>query len=91
MLAGWMNRHQQQVIEYLQEEVRVLKELHGNKRLKFTDEQRARLARKGKLLDRAWLNAVATLVTPQTILKWHRMLIGQKHYFPHKTPPSLPG
>ena len=53
MLAGWMNRHQQQVIEYLQEEVRVLKELHGNKRLKFTDEQRTRLARKGKLLDRA--------------------------------------
>src|SRR5690606_31590379 len=63
-------------------------ELHGNKRLKFNDEQRARLARKGKLLDRAWLNAVATLVTPETILKWHRMLIGQKHYFPHKTQPS---
>lgn len=68
--------------------MRVLKELHGNKRLKFNDEQRARLARKGKLLDRAWLNAVATLVTPETILKWHRMLIGQKHYFPHKTQPS---
>ena len=43
MLAGLMNRQQQQVIEYLQE-VRVLKELHGNKWLKFTDRQRARLA-----------------------------------------------
>jgi hypothetical protein len=28
-LAGWMNRNQQEVIEYLQEEVRVLKELLG--------------------------------------------------------------
>lgn len=80
-----MNRQQQQAIEYLQEEVRVLKELHGNKRLKFTDRQRARLARKGKRLSWSLLNKAAMLVTPQTILKWHRMLIGQKHYSPHKT------
>ena len=48
-LAGWMNRQQQEVIDYLQEEVRVLKEMaekRGGKRLRFTDEQRARLARK---------------------------------------------
>jgi hypothetical protein len=47
-LAGWMNRNQQQVIEYLREEVRVLREQLGAKRLRFTDEQRARLARKAK-------------------------------------------
>ena len=47
-LAGWMNRQQQHVIEYLQEEVRVLKEQQGSRRLKFTDEQRSRLARKAK-------------------------------------------
>lgn len=35
-LAGWMNRQQQHVIEYLQEEVRVLKEQQGSRRLKFT-------------------------------------------------------
>jgi hypothetical protein len=44
-LAGWMNRQQQHVIEYLQEEVRVLKEQQGGNRPRFTDEQRAKLPR----------------------------------------------
>ena len=43
-LAGWLNRHQQVVIDYLIEENRVLKEQHEGQRLKFTDEQRIRLA-----------------------------------------------
>ncbi len=47
-LAGWMNKNQQDVIEYLKEEVRVLKEHLGAKRLRFTDDQRGRLARKAK-------------------------------------------
>ena len=45
-LAGWINQQQDDVIDYLREEVRILKELHGKKRLRFTDEQRRRLARK---------------------------------------------
>jgi hypothetical protein len=49
-LAGWMNRQQQHVIGYLQEEVRVLKEQQGSRRPKFTDEQRRRLAGKAKLI-----------------------------------------
>ena len=48
-LAGWMNRQQQHVIEYLQEEIRILKEQQGSRRPKFTDGQRRRLARKAKL------------------------------------------
>jgi len=44
MLGGWMNRHQQMAIDYLMEENKVLKELHGDKRLNFTNEQRKRLA-----------------------------------------------
>jgi hypothetical protein len=35
--AGWVNRHQQEMIEYLQEENRVLREQLGEKRLRFTD------------------------------------------------------
>ena len=50
MFAGWVNRGQQASIEYLQEENRVLRELHGAKRLCFNDEQRARLARKARAL-----------------------------------------
>ena len=51
-LAGWLNRQQQDVVEYLQEENRVLREHHNGKRLRFTDEQRRRLSVKGKALGR---------------------------------------
>jgi len=40
IFAGWVNRHQQDVIEYLQEENRALREPLGGKRLRFTDQQR---------------------------------------------------
>jgi len=49
--AGWMNRHQQVVIDYLQEEIRVLNEQLG-KRPRFNDDQRRRLAVKGKPVGR---------------------------------------
>src|SRR5437868_5740061 len=39
-LAGWMNQHQQQVIHYLMEENRVLREQIGNRRMRFRDDQR---------------------------------------------------
>jgi hypothetical protein len=48
-MAGWMNQRQQQVIEYLQEENRVLREQTGRRRLRFTDDQRRRLAVKAKV------------------------------------------
>jgi transposase len=78
-LAGWVNRHQQHVIEYLQEEVRVLKELQRGKRLRFSNEQRCRLAAKAKKLRFGWLKAVAQIVTPHTLLRWHRKLIARKY------------
>jgi len=65
-LAGWVNRHQQHVIEYLQEEVRVLKELHRGKRLRFSDEQRCRLAVKAKKVRFGSLCSVACIVTTAT-------------------------
>lgn len=46
-----MNRSQQDIIEYLQEEIRVLKELL-DKKPRFNDHQRWRLAVKGKRLGR---------------------------------------
>ena len=77
-VSGWVNRHQQEVIEYLVEENRVLKEQMKGRRLRLTDEQRRRLAAKGKHLGRQTLNRVATIVTPDTILRWHRRLIALK-------------
>ena len=78
-LAGWMNRQQQDVIEYLREEVRVLRELQGKKRLRFTDDQRSRLARKAKRIRFGRLKEIVGLVTPQTLLSWHRKLIAKKY------------
>jgi transposase InsO family protein len=77
-LAGWVNRHQLEAIEYLREENRVLKEHLGGRRLHLTDGQRRRLASRGHPLGRSVLTHVATLVTPDTILRWHRQLIARK-------------
>ena len=52
MFAGWMNEQQRAVNAYLREENRVLRELHGNRRLRFSADQRRRLAAKGKALGR---------------------------------------
>ena len=76
--AGWMNRRQQAVIEYLQEEVRALQEQLG-KRPRFTDDQRRRLALKGKFLGRKGLLQFASILTPDTLLAWHRRLIAKKY------------
>jgi putative transposase len=78
-LAGWMKREQQLAIDYLQEEIRVLKEQRGDGRPKFTDQQRARLARKSRRIGFARLREIANLVTPQTLLAWHRRLIAKKY------------
>jgi hypothetical protein len=77
-LAGWISSQQQQVIEYLVEENRVLREQMKGRRLRLTDEQRRRLAAKGKRIGRKALNRVASIVTPDTILRWHKRLIADK-------------
>src|SRR5688572_2403119 len=78
-VAGWLNGKQQQVVEYLIEENRVLREQIGHRRLRFNDDQRRRLAGKAKKLGRKVLAQVATIVTPETLLAWHRKLIAMKY------------
>ena len=78
MVAGWLQRHQQQTIAYLFEENRVLKAHLGGRRLRFTDTERRRLAALAHPLGRQRLKALATLVTPETLLRWYRRLIAQK-------------
>ena len=84
--SGWIGRQQAVVIAYLIEENRVLKEQleSGGRRLRFTDDQRRRLAAKGKPLGRKVLRQIATIVTPDTILAWHRRLIAAKWTYPRK-------
>ena len=78
-LSGWMNQQQLQLIDYLREENRVLREQLGKKRLRFNDDQRRRLAARAKGLRSKLLREVATIVTPETLLAWHRRLIAQKY------------
>src|SRR5262245_2585619 len=75
VLAGWLTEHQAHVVDYLREENRLLKQQLGGKRLRLSDDQRRRLAAKGALLGRKLLTQVATIVTPETILAWHRKLV----------------
>src|SRR6202021_963930 len=78
-VAGWMNQRQLQIIYYLREENRVLREELGGHRVRLNDDQRRRLAGKAKGVGRKLLAEVATIVTPETLLAWHRRLIAQKY------------
>ena len=78
-VAGWVNRHQEDLIDYLREENRILREERGPRPLRLTDAQRRRLAVRGQRLGRRALVQVANIVTPDTILRWYRRLIAQKY------------
>jgi transposase InsO family protein len=74
-----MNHHQLQMVDYLREENRVLRELLAGRHLRFNDDQRRRLAARAKGLGRKMLAELATIVTPETLLAWHRKLIAEKY------------
>jgi putative transposase len=89
-VAGWMNQHQLHIIDYLREENRVLREQLGGRRMRLNDDQRRRLAAKAKGLGRKILAEVATIVTPETLLAWHRKLIARKYDGSGKRGPGRP-
>jgi transposase len=78
-VAGWLGQQQRDAIDYLREENRVLREQLGAKRLRLNDDQRRRLAAKARMLGGRILREVATIVTPETLLAWHRKLIARKY------------
>ena len=77
--AGWVTRHQDDLIAYLREENRVLREHLGPRPLRLTDAQRRRLTARGQQLGRRVWMQVAGIVTPDTILRWYRRLIAQTY------------
>ena len=80
--AGWVHRHQLIVIEFPQAENRLLKDRLRGQRIRFTDAERALLARKAKAVGRKALLELDTIVSPpDTLLRWHRRLVAQKWNF----------
>ena len=90
LLAGWIHRRQLDAIEYLKEENRLLKECLGDRRIRFTDAERRRLARRAHALGRKALSDLDTLVTPDTLMRWYRTLVAQKWTYTHRRGPGRP-
>jgi hypothetical protein len=78
-LAVWLGRVLQEEVDYLRAENRLLREKLGTKRIRLTDAQRRRLATLGKPLGRKGLAVVATIASPETILRWYRELVAKKY------------
>jgi hypothetical protein len=77
-MAGWLPRQQQAAVESLREENRILEAQLGRRRLRLTDAERRRIAIRGKAVGRRGLMEIASIVTPDTTLRWHRQLVARK-------------
>ena len=86
VLGAWLARQQDASIEYLKAENRMLKARLGRRRLIFTDAERRLLARHAKALGRKKLFELDPIVSPDTLLRWHRQLIVMKWTFVRSRP-----
>ena len=68
----------------------MLKAKLGGRKIQFTDTERRRLAIRAKALGRNVLGQLETLVTPDTLMRWHRELVAQKWNFAHRRSPGRP-
>jgi transposase InsO family protein len=78
VLTGWLDRRERDAIAYLIEGNRLLRRQLGGRRLRLTDDDRRRLAARAFRVGRAVLREIATIATPDTLLRWHRQLIARK-------------
>src|SRR5262245_60179162 len=78
MVAGWLQRHQPPVMTYLLAENRVLKAHLGGRRRHLTDSDRRHLAELAYPLGRTRLKDMATMATPETLMRWYHRLIAQQ-------------
>ena len=86
VLAAWLARQQEAFIEYLKAENRMLKARLGRRRIIFSDAERRLLARHAKAVGRKKLFELDPIVSPDTLLRWHRQLIAMKWTFRRQGP-----
>ena len=84
VLTGWLDRREREAVAYLIEENRLLRRQLGTRRLRLTDDDRRRLAARAYRVGRAALREIATIATPDTLLRWHRQLIARKWTYASK-------
>jgi putative transposase len=84
VLTGWLDRREREAIAYLAEENRLLRRQLGARRLRLTDDDRRRLAARAYRVGRGALQDIATIATPDTLLRWHRQLIARKWTYGRK-------
>ena len=89
-LAVWLERVLQERVDFLKAENRLLREKLGTKLIRLTDAERRRLATLGKKLGRKGLAAVATIASPETILRWYRELVAKKYDGSERRGPGRP-
>ena len=77
-LCGVVNDRQQQIIEFQNAQIKSLLKKPGRKRLLLDDDQRRLLAVKAHAIGRKTLLELTTIVTPDSILRWHRELVARK-------------
>src|SRR6478736_6713493 len=77
VLTGWLDRRERQAVAYLIEENRLLRRQLGTRRLRLTDDDRRRLAVRAYRVGRTALREIATIATPDTLLRWYRQLIAR--------------
>jgi putative transposase len=85
VLTGWLERREREALAYLIEENRLLRRQLGERRLRLTDDGRRRLAVRAFRVGRPALREMATIVTPDTLLRWHRQLVARKWTYAKRT------
>ena len=83
-VTSWLDRRKREVLAYLIEENRVLRQQLNGWRLGLSDDDRRKLAARAYRLGRQTLREIATIVTPNTLLRWHRQLIARKWIYAKK-------
>ena len=83
-VTSWLDRQEREILAYLIEENRVLRRQLGGRRPRLTDDDRRLLAARAYRLGRQVLREIATIVAPDTLLRWHRRLIARKWTYAKK-------
>jgi putative transposase len=81
-----LDRQERDALAYLMDENRILRAQLGGRRLRLTDDDRRRLAVRAFQLGRRALRQVATIVTRDTLLRWHRQLVARKWTYTRRSP-----